>query len=632
MSVLRRFREDGNLPNLTPGQPPELPEPLDTTSLFERERQALLKQLLQYPFVYDKYRRLTLVDPQLPQSTEFLEEIAMNVRELAERQCEWGCAALCSRQRVEPECEGEALFALGWFFPNHISTTGANLRHQYEHWFPSSLEVANYLLENAHQLRERTQALVEAIYGSSLPPEVADAISAQCSTLIKCTWWTKAGHFGVWEGLGCCGFHTTDITYQGSFPIISLFPDLQKMQMSHGATFQRADGRVHHLFSPDFSMVDNGFDRVDMNPQFVMLVARDYLWSGDRDYLQRLYPHVVRAMESTLQMDTDGDALPDSDTGRNTYDVWDFQGSPSYICSLWLGALKSAVRLAQEVGDADRATAWRTLYDRGVQSFIRELWNGEYFVLWRDGELVDECCMSDQISADWFFAVNGWEPVIPEDYIDPALDAIMRHTFRPGEGLRNASYPPGKAHRLAASGNLQADALWTGIEYTVAALLIARGRVPEGMAIVRDIHDRHLRAGRFWNHVECGDHYYRAMSAWTLLNALTGFAWDAPRAEMTIAPRIRAPESRYPFFTPLGWGIYTGIDNAKSSRARIALKEGEMRLHTVRLPHWRGSRPVTVKMNDQALRVQVTPDGQGIAIHLPTATSLTKGHEMTIEG
>ena len=36
---------------------------------------------------------------------------------------------------------------------------------------------------------------------------------------------------GLWEGLGSCGFHTTDITYHASFGLLALFPDLQKKQM-----------------------------------------------------------------------------------------------------------------------------------------------------------------------------------------------------------------------------------------------------------------------------------------------------------------------------------------------------------------------------------------------------------------
>ena len=47
--------------------------------------------------------------------------------------------------------------------------------------------------------------------------------------------------------------------------------------MKMGAQYQRDDGRVHHSFKPDMKNSDNGFDRVDMNMQFVLMVLRDYL-------------------------------------------------------------------------------------------------------------------------------------------------------------------------------------------------------------------------------------------------------------------------------------------------------------------------------------------------------------------
>ena len=155
------------------------------------------------------------------------------------------------------------------------------------------------------QLRNRVTRSRDTTLDSAL----ADAWAGQLTTLAKCTWWTKAGDFAVWEGLGCCGFHTTDITYQGSFNILALFPELQKGQMEMGAGFQRDDGRVHHFFTPDLSSVDRGFDRVDMNQQFVLLVCRDYLWTNDKAYLERIWPHVVRAMDNTALLDSDGDGL-----------------------------------------------------------------------------------------------------------------------------------------------------------------------------------------------------------------------------------------------------------------------------------------------------------------------------------
>ena len=71
-----------------------------------------------------------------------------------------------------------------------------------------------------------------------------------------------------------------------------------------------------------------------MNPQFVLMVCRDWLWHGDRAYLESMWPHIQRAIANTALLDTDGDGLPDKDTRLNTYDNWDFFGTPAYIASL----------------------------------------------------------------------------------------------------------------------------------------------------------------------------------------------------------------------------------------------------------------------------------------------------------
>lgn len=623
LTFLHQFRDDGRLPNLDAERPTVLPEGFRASDLSPEERERLLRELMQHPWVYDRYHRYCRVDPEMVTGPEFLDGIAQALSEIRDRGIEWGWAALCSRSELAPGAASSALFNVTWFFPNHISPSGANIGHRYEHWFSSSLEVAEHMMTKYPELRRRTLALPEAIHSSSLPSYAASSVTEQMSTLAKCTWWTKAGHFGVWEGYGCCGFHTTDITYQGSFPIISLFPDLQKAQMEHGAAFQREDGRVHHFFTPDFGAVDNGFDRVDMNQQFVMLAARDYLWTGDRGYLDRLWPHIIRAMDNTALLDTDGDGLPDADTRRNTYDAWDFSGCPSYISSLWLGALKAAVRLAEEVGDAERGRAWQSLYEKGVKSFEDRLWNGEYYVLWRDGDTVDECCMSDQMSGDWFSSACGWGPILDTDRIRTALSAIVSYNFREGQGLVNASYPPGKQHRLAASGNFQADAPWTGIEYTVASLLIDYGLVAEGLAIVRDIADRYMRAGRVWSHVECGSHYYRAMSSWTVMLALSGFRWDRPAGSMTFAPAIEEPAGEYPFFAPDGWGVYYQENGVAGTVALVDLNEGSFTVSELRLPQLRGFGNARARLGSEPAACSVGPCGDGVCITFDPPVAIT---------
>lgn len=614
---LHDFRSAGGLPCggrnvVSPAQLLRMDDAaLAATSASERDR--LIRALRQHAFVESLWQRVTQVRGHAPRAgaerLEFLGEVRFRLDTLAGKgrdNASWGDAALCSQITLAPQEEREIVFTLGWHFPNHFSALGPRLGHMYEHWFSDSEAVAKFLVDHHSEHRQRTFAFAAALYDTTLDERLPDAWSGQLSTLAKCSWWTRTGDFAIWEGMGCCGFHTTDITYQGSFGILALFPDLQKRQMLMGARFQRVDGRVHHFFTPDLSKVDGGFDRVDMNQQFVLLACRDYLWTGDRAYLRRLWPHICRAMDNTALLDHNGDGLPDHDTRRNTYDSWNFRGTPAYVASLWLAALVAAARLAGEMGDRRRGAQWRALLRKATPAFERALWNGEYYSLWVDGRERDECCMTDQIDGEWFTSLIGLGHTLSRERIIGALRAMMRWNFSPEDGLVNGSYPPRRKPQMDAYQNVQAMAPWTGIEYSIGSMMFDFGLVAEGMAVVGNVHERHLRAGRFWNHGECGDHYYRAMASWAVLLAATGFKVDVPRESVTFAPPVGGAPLRAPWFASSGWGSF----EAGSQGFDLRCSAGMLSFRELRL---RAPRAGMVTLNGRRLGCRVRAS-EGLAV------------------
>ena len=365
----------------------------------------------------------------------------------------------------------------------------------------------------------------------------------QLSTLIKDSWYLKDGKFALWEGFSSCGFHTTDITYQASFGLLALFPSLQLGQMEMGVAFQREDGRVHHFFCPDLDHVDNGFERVDMNNQFVLLVCRDYLYTGDRGYLERMWIPIQKAMDSILQLDSDGDGLPDTGTTRNTYDAWNFSGTPTYISVLWLSALHAAIRIATIMGDDNRKQEWQALLTKGLASLESRLWNGSYYDLWRrdseNGTFVDGALMTDQISGEWFLRVAGIGHNLSDERVMALLKLIFDQNFDSNYGLLNATCPDGHPVSLDTYENCQTDNIWTGVAYTVASLAMSLG-TPEteeiSHTIMASIHENQLRCGRFWDHEESGPRYTRPLSSWTTLLSACGLEVDADNRVLRMTP------------------------------------------------------------------------------------------------
>ena len=605
-SYLHAYQRDGVLPSLPASHSLDdlLVEATDAEieGLGLATLRDLRTRLEKDAFFHEFIARIELIEPGALDSKEGLANLMKEARDRLNRfsgkkreRSTWGDCALESTVHLQPGEESEVRFVVSWYFPNHFSALGPNLGHQYEHWFRDAAEVNRFLVDNQTDHRKQTVSFAETILTTNVDPAISFAWGAQLSTLIKSSWWCKDGRFAIWEGLGCCGLHTTDITYQGSFPIIALFPELQMQQVKMGANYQRADGRIPHFFSPDLLHVDDGFDRVDMNPQYVMMVCRDYLWTGNRQFAKDNWPKVLKAMQSTQRLDSEGHGIPDSDTRRNTYDQWDLEGSPAYICSLWLGALTAGIRLAQDLGEAAQEADWRDLHAKASKSFMARLWNGEYFNLWVSANGVDECCMSDQLSGEWYTGLMGLPHSVSPEAIQTALKSVYQHNFTPDLGLRNASYPEGKKKRFKTHQNFQAAGNWTGIEYANSSLMIEMGMVAEGLSVSHSVHERYIRSGRRWNHVECGDHYFRAMSSWTTLLALTGLRLDSPNRAITLDPKVAGLVA--PWFVPGAYGVLAQT----SKRIELECRTGSLEIQEIR--HRSTRSGVTVAIDGRPIEI-----------------------------
>jgi uncharacterized protein (DUF608 family) len=636
-SVFHDFRNRGKLPNLgeNASDPSKLMRmvPIDVN-----KKKELVNSFKSYAFSDFVVKRYLEIDPKILEDVGGINSLLDSVKHqlnrlagLTRSHSNWGDGALCSSIILQPKEEKEVSFVLSWFFPNHLSKNGEIIGHMYENWFSDSEAVNKFLVSNYSGIRVKVRGFASNLYNTSYDSDLADAWSSQLTTLIKCTWWLKNSEFAVWEGLGCCGFHTTDITYQGSFNILALFPELQQKQMVMGARFQRDDGRVHHLFAPERGLerVDHGFDRVDMNPQFVLLTCRDYLWTNNKEYLNELWPHIVSAMENTLLLDADGDGLPDTDTRRNTYDCWNFFGTPSYIASLWLASLKAGILMAKAMGNKEYEDKWVAILQKGITAFEQKLWNGKYFSLWVDKKRRDECCMADQMDGEWFANLIGIGNCISKERIVDALKIIYQNNFTFENGLINAVYPEKQNPMFPTYCNIQATANWTGIEYSIASMMIDFGLVKEGINIVKSIHDRYLRSGRFFNHVECGDHYYRAMSSWAILLAVTGFKIDIPNETLSLSPIYSEKDMNAPWVASSGWGQF------KISGKQFALSclSGNISFRKFAIKLKKGikiTNSASIEINSKKIQASVSEKDGFQNFEFQNKISLTVGEILTI--
>jgi non-lysosomal glucosylceramidase len=129
--------------------------------------------------------------------------------------------------------------------------------------------------------------------------------------------------------------------------------------------------------------------------------------------------------------------------------------------------------------------------------------------------------------------------------------------------------------------------VWTGIEYHVAAHLIYEGWPEEGLSIVKGVRDRHDGVRRNpWNEFECGHHYARAMSSWSVLLALSGYEYDGVKKHLGFAPKISPGRFHSFFSTGSAWGTFSQRRVGTKHIAELEVAWGEQTLKSFSLAYY----------------------------------------------
>jgi non-lysosomal glucosylceramidase len=144
-------------------------------------------------------------------------------------------------------------------------------------------------------------------------------------------------------------------------------------------------------------------DWKDLNSKFVLMVYRDYVFTGRNDtaFLRRTWPAVQSAIEYLRQFDHGGGVPENGGYPDQTYDDWVTTGVSAYSGGLWLAALRAAEETARALGDVKMAAEYHALFLKGQKTYVSLLWNGEYFRYDTTSESKDDI-QADQLAGQWY--------------------------------------------------------------------------------------------------------------------------------------------------------------------------------------------------------------------------------------
>jgi len=552
-----------------------------------------------------------------------------------------------------------------WYNPNFEKYWGGEhptWKNYYARIFSDAFDVAEYVGGNMERLEKETRLFKDSLFDSTLPQPVLDAISSQISVLKTTTCLrlpdgTFYGFEGCNPGSGCCEGTCTHVwNYAQAMPY--LFPNLERSIRDADYAFNLTDGG-HMTFRmplPLGTMASGGFHAAgDGQLGGILKVYREWLISGDDEWMKGLWSRVKRALEySWMEWDKDKDGVMEG-VQHNTYDI-EFFGPNTMMGSFYLGALRAGEEMARYLGEDEKADEYKAVFESGKAWMDENLFNGEWYrqdvrpnadgpeevsiedypkYQYGDG------CLSDQMIGQWIARIVGLGDLFDVEQVKKTLESIFKYNWRADlsehsnpqriyalndeGGLLLCSWPRGGRPALPF---VYSDEVWCGIEYQVAAHLIYEGLIAEGLAVVKGVRDRHDGERRNpWNEFECGHHYARSMASYSVMLALSGFQYSAPAKSMSFAPCINEDDFACFLSVDSGWGMFhQNLDGA--AKADIEVSMGNLTLQKVGLAF--SANEVTVDLAGKSISAEVEKTEGGIIVNFSEPVIINAGEKLAI--
>jgi uncharacterized protein (DUF608 family) len=532
--------------------------------------------------------------------------------------------ALSVSERIQPGEKKRIDIVLSWHFPNRTRDNhywwileqvrlDFRLGNMYNNWFKSAIEAGNYVLQNLPRLENETRLFHDTFYDSTLPRYLLDCVSANLS-ITRCPIyiWLEDGTVGGFEGSdSCCPLNCTHV-YNYAMSTAFILPEMERKVRELDLLVQMhpEEHYIPHrllvpLSEPRIGRMIGGPEHPALDGELgtILKTYREWRQMGERKWLEKLWPRLKTLMEYIMrEHDPDGDGVIRGEQ-PNTYDTH-LYGSNTFIGTLYLAALRATEEMAKVFNDDTFAQTCHQRFESGRVNYDKTCWNGEFYInvfdapdvkpdVYNQNNCYGPGCFSDQLLGQWWANLLELGHVLPQDHVRQALKATFHYNWKDDlsnhrhsqrvfaegneKGLLTGSWPKGGRPEKPI---LYCDEVWTGLEYHVAASMLHEGMIEDALCVIRGARDRYTGNQRNpWSEIECGGHYARAMSSYSLLPAAAGLDYHAGHKSLHFNPRL-SPEKFMSFFVAAnGWGTLVQDRFGNRQRNIVSVKHGELALN-----------------------------------------------------
>ncbi|MEA3460773.1 MAG: GH116 family glycosyl-hydrolase [Bacteroidota bacterium] len=516
-------------------------------------------------------------------------------------------------------------FYLTWHFPNR-QTWGSwsaapetRVGNYYTTRYGDAWAIIEKEADRLPSLTEKTLDFVNAMMRSTYPDVVKEAVLFNLSTLRSQTVFrTEDGKMFGWEGImdrfgSCYGSCTHVWNYENATAFLfgDLARSMREVEFGHathesGLMSFRVNLPLEHARNSPIAAADGQMGTI-------MKFYREWQLSGDQAFLELHWENVKAALAFAWikgGWDADQDGMMEG-VQHNTMDIEYFGPNPQM--QFWyLGALKSASRMALAMEDREFAATCRKLYEQGSVLTDSLIFNGEYYYqrlipvkskkdiafgltanmgsekLENPDYQLMNGCLVDQLVGQYMAHVLDLGYLADRENIRSALRSVYKYNRRDDmsdhfNNMRSYAMGDEKALLMASWPHGGRPVIpfpyWsevmTGFEYTAGVGMLYEGMEEEGMEVIGNIRARYNGSRRNpFDEAECGHHYARAMASWSSVLALSGFHYSGveKRIEFTDKP------GNYFWSNGSAWGECVVKENEGHTEVDFSVLHGAIQL------------------------------------------------------